>query len=55
MFGAGFSLSSDMEKTHMGYKLVNESIVVVRIRDRQRNSTTMQVYATITQDNDEEI
>ena len=55
MCGVGFYLSSDMEKALMGYNPVNERIVLVRIRSRQRNLTIIQVYAPTTQADDEEI
>ena len=55
MCGMGFYLSSDMEKALMGYKPVNERIVLVRIRGRQRNFTIAQMYAPITLADDEEI
>ena len=55
MCGVGFYLSRDMEKALMGYNLVNERIVLVRIRGRHRNLTSIQVYAPTTQADDEEI
>ena len=39
----------------MGYNPVNERVVLVRIRSRQRNFTIIQMYAPTTQANDEEI
>jgi len=48
-------ISSDMKKALMDYKLINERLVLARIRGRQRNLTIVQVYASTTQADDEEI
>ena len=55
MCGVGFFLSSDMGKALMGYSPVNERIVLVRIRSRQRNLTIIQVHTPTTQADVEEI
>ena len=55
MYGVAIYLDSETEETLSRYNPVNERIISVGLNGRQRNITIVQVYATTSQTDEDEI
>ena len=55
MHGVAVDLDNEIEKTLLGYNPVNEQIISIRLNGKQRNITIVQVYAPMSQADEEEI
>ena len=55
MYGVAVYVDNEAEKTLLVYNPVNEQIISMRLNGRQRNITIVQVYAPMSQADEEDI